>query len=450
MSIQYKLDIKHIPKDAAILDIYYNGQEKVSPLSKLVPINHYEYISIRKESMYLDMDKMVSKIGAADLLWETFNIFKIYIYIPDSLLYTDNDVLEFTLASCIRSLLSNIYKAKNEIIITHDGKENAAVKNIISMIEKVQAARMMSMLPANLATPELIAKRLQGMFKKIQGVKTAVLGKTYLEKHKFGLILAVNAGSNNKPCILTVERQVNPKNPTVCIIGKGITFDSGGLAIKPIRSMKDMKFDKIGAVCGAMALMHLIELPALKHVNLVGVFPFAENVISSGAVKPGDVIRSFSGKTVEITNPDAEGRLVLADAFAYSARYKPDIVIDIATLTGHAEYINCWHNGYYFAQPESMKHLFEKRTNDIGERMIPMPTWSEYREVLQSTVADLLNDSDICDDSFTAALFLKEFLPAECAKWLHIDLSHEKKNRIPLGNGIRSIIDIVTNMYKKK
>jgi leucyl aminopeptidase len=213
--------------------------------------------------------------------------------------------------------------------------------------------------------------------------------------------------------------------------------------------MKDMKYDKIGAVNGSISLLHMLEMKSLQHINFIGIFPFAENVISENSILPGDVITSLSGKTVEIINPDAEGRLILADAFTYASRYEPDILIDIATLTGHAESINCWHNGYFFAEPEDLKQLFEKRTNDIGERMIPMPTWNEYREVLNSTVADLINDSNVCDDSFTAALFLKEFLPKNC-KWLHIDLAHEITGRIANGTGIRSIIDIIDKYIPKK
>jgi len=449
MSIQYKLSINTIPKDSTVIDIYYNDNEIVSPLGKLIPINRYDFISISDKKVYLDMEKITSKLKAGNILWDGLNISKYYIHIPTDLLNANNDVMEFILSSVVRELMKNVYKNHHNIIITHNGKENSRLRNILSMIEKVQVARLLAMLPSNIATPELIAKRIQKIFNKIPSVKTRLLNKTYLQKHNFGLILAVNGASRNNPCMLTIERKTNPKNPTICIIGKGITFDSGGLAIKPLRHMKDMKYDKTGAVSGSMALAHLLELPSLKHINFIGIFPFAENVISENAVKPGDVVKSYLGKTVEIVNPDAEGRLILADAFAYAHRYKPDLVIDIATLTGHAEYINCWHHGYYFAEPEPFKHMVEKITNDIGERMIPMPTWTEYSEVLQSPVADLLNDSDICDDSFTAALFIKEFLPKNC-EWLHIDLAHENDGHIANGNGIRSIINIISKKYNKK
>lgn len=449
MSIVYKLNVNKLPLTGVLVDIYYNHIETISNLGKTIPVNRYDFVSFREESIYLDVDKMMKKLQASITLWDSLNINKIYIHIPNVLLTKDMDELEFILSSIVRTIFTNIYKTSTEIIITHDGNENDKLKNIISMIQKVQVARLLSMLPANLATPEKIAKRIQTLYKNVSKTSTRILNKSYLEKHKFGLLLAVNKGSKNKPCVLVIERKINPKNPTICIVGKGITFDSGGLAIKTLRSMKDMKYDKIGAVNGAISLLHLLEMKDLQHINFIGIFPFAENVISENAILPGDVITSLSGKTVEIINPDAEGRLILADAFTYANRYEPDLLIDIATLTGHAESINCWHNGYFFAEPENLKQLFEKRTNEIGERMIPMPTWGEYREVLNSTVADLINDSNVCDDSFTAALFLKEFLPNNC-KWLHIDLAHEITGRIANGTGIRSIVDIVDKYIPKK
>jgi leucyl aminopeptidase len=447
--IEYRLDISKIPKDGAVIDIFYNQDETVSPISSLVPVNRYDFVSIKDDTMYLDIQKMMTRMQATDLLWDSFNVFKIYIYLPDSVLHSKSGLLEFVMSSCVQAFLSNVYKTQNTIIITHSGKVNERVKNCISMIEKVQLARLFSMLPANIATPEKIAKRIQTIFDKVPKVSTRLLTETYLKSHHFNLLLSVNQGSKNKACMLVVERKTNSKQPTVCIIGKGITFDSGGLAIKPLRYMKDMKYDKIGAVSGAMALLHLMELKSIRHLNLIGIFPFAENLISSKAMRPGDVIKSHLGKTVEISNPDAEGRLILADAFSYAHKYKPDLLIDIATLTGHAESISCWHKGYYFAVPDSLKHKTETITNDIGERMIPMPTWDEYREVLRSPVADLINDSDVCDDSTSAALFLKEFIPKD-SDWLHIDLAHEQDDHIPNGAGIRSIIEIVDQTYRKK
>lgn len=449
MSVKYQLGITSIDKDTAVLDIYFEGDSIESYVKKLVPGERYDFLKISKKEIYLDMDKAQDKIYAIKQLWEMIHVDKIIVYISNNLLEDDNS-LEHVLSNITRCFFQNIYKDKGEIIFTHQGTtENKILKNVLSMVQKIQIARYLSMLPGNVGTPEVMVTQLKKLFKKVPHVNVKILSKDALYKQGFGLIKAVGSSAMNPPYMMIAERMTNPKNPTVCLVGKGITFDSGGLALKPYKSIINMKFDKIGAVNAAIAMMHLCELKELKDINFVAILPFAENSISDKAVRPGDVVKSYLGKTVEIIDPDAEGRLVLADAFGYAHKYKPTLLIDIATLTGHAKHINCWHYGYYFAQPNSLKNRFEKLTDEIGERMIPMPTWTEYREVLNSTVADMINSPLKCSDSFVAALFLKEFIPNNC-DWIHIDVTHEYDANIPKGNGIRSIVYVVEDYFKNK
>lgn len=450
MSIIYSLGLKKIPKDTAVIDVLYDTPTSDSYIKSLVPSERYDVVSIQKRNIYLDIEKVEDKVVASRVLWEQIGVKNVAIFISNKLLLQDNS-LEHVLSTIVRAIFSNIYKDTSKIIITHEGtKKSAILQNVISLIQKVQLARKISMEPANIATPEKIAKTLQGYFKKVPNVSTRILKSKYLHKHGFGLIEAVGKGAKNPPCMLVVERIINKNLPTICIIGKGITFDSGGLSIKPYSSIIKMKFDKIGAVNGAFSLLHLLELPDVyKKANLVGLFPFAENAVSGTSVHPGDVVKSYLGQTVEILDPDAEGRLVLSDALGYSHRYHPTLIVDIATLTGHASRINCWHYGYYFAQPDNLKIRYEKLTDEIGERMIPMPTWGEYREILNSTVADLVNSPNKCSDAFVAALFLKEFVP-KGADWVHIDLTHEHQNGIARGNGVRSIVYLVEDYLRKK
>lgn len=448
MTLEYKLGIKTIPSDTAVLDIYYGKHE--SYIKTIVSKQHYDYLPYRKSKIYIDITKCEQKLLAIHEVWRQLKIQNIIVHISDSLLQEDN-TLEHILSSIVRTLFYNIYKDHSTITVTHNGAvKKQFVEKCIGVISKVQMARKLAMIPANKATPLYMATYFKKLFNK--KAKCKILKSDYLNKHGFGLIQAVGQGAANPPCMLVIERLVNKQNPTICIVGKGITFDSGGLSLKPYNSIINMKFDKIGAVNGSLALLELVELKELKNINLIGLFPFAENAVSDTAIHPGDVVTSYSGKTVEILNPDAEGRLILADALSYSHKYKPDLIIDIATLTGHATRINCWHYGYYFATPEPLKINFEKLTNDIGERMLPMPTWTEYREVLESPVADLVNTPNgNCGDSFVAALFLREFIPKD-TDWLHIDLTHEynSKTSIPRGNGIRSIIHVVEEYIAKK
>jgi leucyl aminopeptidase len=448
MTLEYRLNIKHIPENTAILDVYFNNDKDDSYLKDKVPGERYDFLSYSKNRIYLDVIKSQNKFLAVKELWKTINVQNVILCLSSSLINDDN-ALEHILSSIIQKFFYNVYKEKGTITVTHAGtKKSPILENVLSMLDKIQLGRKISMIPANKGTPEYMAKTIQKLF-KVYHVQSKILNHAYLKKHKFNLINAVGEGAKNPPCMLVVERIINKKYPTVCIVGKGITFDSGGLSIKDSRSIMSMKLDKIGAVNGSIALLHLMQL---KNVNLIGLFPFAENAVSEHAVHPGDVFSSYLGKTVEILDPDAEGRLIMADALGYAHKYKPDLVIDIATLTGHADFINCWHYGYYFATPEPLKHRFEKLTDAIGERMIPMPTWTEYKEVLNSTVADLVNSpNNSCSDSYVAALFLKEFIPPDC-EWIHIDLAHEynEATNIPNGNGIRSIIYCVEDYLSRK
>lgn len=448
MTLEYRLNIKHVPDNTAVLDIYFNNDKDDSYLKNKVPGERYDFLSYYKNKIYLDVIKSQNKFLAVKDLWKTIDVKNIIVCVSSSLLDDDN-ALEHILSSIIQKFFYNVYKESGTITVTHAGnKKSPILENVLSMLDKIQLGRKIAMIPANKGTPEYMAKIIKKLF-KIYNVKSKILNHGYLKKHNFNLINAVGEGAKNPPCMLIVERILDKKYPTICIVGKGITFDSGGLSIKDSSSIMNMKLDKIGAVNGSIALLHLMYL---KNVNLIGLFPFAENAISEHAVHPGDVFSSYLGKTVEILDPDAEGRLIMADALGYAHKYKPDLVIDIATLTGHADFINCWHYGYYFATPEGLKNRFEKLTDAIGERMIPMPTWTEYKEVLSSTVADLVNSpNSSCSDSYVAALFLREFIPPNC-DWIHIDLAHEynEATNITNGNGIRSIIYLVEDYLSKK
>lgn len=439
MSVTYIPNYKNY-KDNIILNILLDDKEVKK--QKLIE-NEYITIKLNKNTIYSDLDKYSKLLNN---LQDTSNGKEIIIIISNNSI-SNTLYLEHILSKCVKNIIVNPYKSTINIIITHNtNKKLKHIENIVSIITKVEEARKISMIPSNMSQPIILAKQLKSYFKKY---KTKIFDTKYLEKHNFNLIRSVGESSSNKPCILVIERIINKNNPTICIVGKGITFDSGGLAIKDLRSMVEMKFDKIGAISSCFSLLHLLELKSLENINLVGILPFAENIISSSSVHPGDVIKSYSGKTIEITDPDAEGRLILAEALSYSKKYKPSLIIDIATLTGHADSINFWHHGYYYAEPSKLKTLVEDLSNDIGERMIPMPSWSEYSNVLESSVADITNSPINKADSFTAALFLREFIPKN-TDWIHIDVAHEFKDGVSQGNGIRSIIHIIEQYIKQK
>lgn len=428
MSVIYKLS--HSLKEFKVLHITLKEAKE----------NKQGALAFSKENTYTDV-REASDIIKAHLTLMEKSITKVALYIDNSLLHEEN-LLEHVLSSLSRYILGNIYTTTCSILITHNGAVyNEKLKRIVSIINKIQIARKMGMIPPDKGTPMKVSKQIAKLFNdSIPGVKTKILNEKYLKTNGYNLIYSVGKSSENPCCMLVVERIKNKTSKTVCIIGKGITFDSGGLNIKPTNNMANMKYDKVGAVNGSMALLQLME--ELPDTNFVGIFPFAENAVSGKSTRPGDVVKSYIGKTVEITNTDAEGRLILADAIGHAHKYKPDLIIDIASLTGHANVINCWHNGYCNVHPESLKLQFEKISHIVGERMLTMPLWDDCAYVFKSTVADLSNAPKECGDSFVASLFLKEFLPTKC-DWIHIDIAHDLREKdIPKATGIHTIVAI--------
>lgn len=410
-------------------------------------------LSLKRETLYQDLMGIQVKLAGIIANWKGNNVKEVFIGIPLALLKEGSYVVEHVISSIINSFFPALHMSTMTINVGHtsDYQRHEVLVQAVAKQRKVIGARMFAMLSSNVATPKFVASKLQGIFKHVKNCSVTVMNEAYLKKHGFGLIMGVGASGKDKPCMVVVKRIGKKGGPVIAIAGKGITFDTGGLAIKQFHDMLDMKYDKIGAVYGSTALLHLLENDNLKHVTFVGLFPLADNAISDRALKPGDVITAFNKKTVEVSNPDAEGRLVLADAFAYSQKFNPDLLIDIATLTGHASHINCWHAGYFYATDERLKQNIVRITDKNGERMLAMPSWKDYDDVLGSPVADYVNSPVRCSDAFVAALFLKQFVP-KGSSWVHFDLAHAHRqgDAAPKGHGIRTIIDVVEYFLQHK
>ncbi len=281
-----------------------------------------------------------------------------------------------------------------------------------------QLARNLQALPGNVCTPSYladIARRLG----KAYGYKVTVLGRAEMAKAGMGGLLAVAQGSLQEPRFITIEYRNAGRTPPICFIGKGITFDSGGISIKPAEKMEEMKYD----MSGAAAVLGLFE--TLAHIkpkaNVVGIIPASENLPSGTAIKPGDVVRSLLGKTIEVVNTDAEGRLVLSDALAYARRFKPACVIDAATLTG-AVIIGLGHHATGLMGNDDHLLYEVRHAGDLGgERCWPLPLWDEYREQIKSDIADVKNVGGRAAGTITAGWFLREFVDG--FPWAHLDIA---------------------------
>ena len=282
-----------------------------------------------------------------------------------------------------------------------------------------ELSRRLAMMPGNLCTPDFLAETGRDIAKR-HAMKVTVLGRAEMEQEGMGAFLCVAQGTPQDPKLIALEYRKGPAGgKPIVLVGKGLCFDSGGISIKPAQGMEHMKFDMCGAagVLGAMEAIALMKLP----VNVVGLVGATTNMPSGTAVKPGDVVRSQLGKTIEIINTDAEGRLVLADVLSYARRYDPAAVIDAATLTG-ACVIALGHNAMgVFGPDEKLVEEVIAAGKRSGEPGWPLPVWDDYKELIKSDVADIKNSGGRPAGSISAAMFLKEF--TESYPWVHLDIA---------------------------
>lgn len=289
--------------------------------------------------------------------------------------------------------------------------------------EATNFTRHLGNTPPHIMTPTFLASEAQRLGKENKNIKVKILSRPEIQKLKMGCFLGVAQGSDLEPKFIIVEYSggKETQKPTV-LVGKGITFDSGGISLKPGDYLTDMKFDMLG---GATVLGTIKACAALGvKKNIVGLIPACENMPSGKAYRPDDILVAMNGTSVEIVNTDAEGRLILADALCYAARYNPKEVIDFATLTGHALISIGNERSALFTQNEEMCKKLTDSATAVGESLWRLPLGEEFTEAVKSTVADLINSGGVGHPRYggasTAAAFLEHFTSYP---WAHVDLS---------------------------
>ncbi|HEY3279224.1 MAG TPA: leucyl aminopeptidase [Gemmatimonadales bacterium] len=278
--------------------------------------------------------------------------------------------------------------------------------------------RTLQMQPGNVCTPTYLADQATQLA-KTHGFGITVLDRAQLKKEGMGALLAVAQGSEQEPRFIALEYRGGGDRPPIVLVGKGVTFDSGGISIKPAQNMEDMKFD----MSGAAAVLGTFEaVGRLKpKLNVVGLIPSTENLPSGTAVKPGDVVKSHLGKTIEIINTDAEGRLILCDALSYARRYKPAAVLDAATLTGAVVVALGHHAIGIMGNDDALVAEVRDAGERAGERCWPLPLWDEYRDLVKSEIADVRNSGGRSAGTIAGGWFLREFVDG--FPWVHLDIA---------------------------
>lgn len=325
------------------------------------------------------------------------------------------------------SELKNSAPSLNKISLHFADKRTAGMKKaklaaqIGNAIGKGRnVARNLGDLGGNICTPTYLAKQATNYSKTYSKLKTTILNQKEMEKLGMGSLLSVSKGSRTPPKFIVMQYSGGKKSdrPYV-LVGKGVTFDSGGISIKPGAAMDEMKYDMCGAagVMGTMVTVNELKLP----INVVVIVPSVENMPDGAASKPGDVVKSMSGQTIEVLNTDAEGRLILCDALTYSEKFKPKAVIDVATLTGACVIALGAHPAGLLSNQQKLADQILTAGTECGDRAWQMPLWDDYQDQLKSNFADMANIGGREAGTITAACFLSRF--TKKLNWAHLDIA---------------------------
>ena len=326
-------------------------------------------------------------------------------------------------------------KAKSMNVLLYGENEkviSSAIKKAEIINVGVQFTKDLQNEPANVLTPAELALTVRTRLVK-EGIKVTIFNENEIEKRKMGGILAVGQGSSNKPRFIVLRYKPSSKGKKrkkIAIVGKGITFDTGGVCVKPAQGMIEMKADMSGAavVAGTMLAAAKAKLP----VEILGIIPSAENMINGEAMRPGDVITTASGKTIEVGHTDAEGRMILSDALDFASKQKPDEIIDFATLTGACVVALGQNAAGLFTKYDELADKLYKTGAKTFERVWRLPMWDDYNKANESKIADVNNDGGKWGGAITAAKFLENFVDKKIP-WAHIDIAgpaiyHELNN----------------------
>lgn len=308
------------------------------------------------------------------------------------------------------------------VLVNAPGKEiRGGIERGVIIGEEVNRTRHIANMPGGEMTPEILARHARSAVKGLP-IQVTVLEEAEMKKLKMGGVLGVGQGSEAKPQFIILEYLKGKKNErTTVLIGKGVTFDTGGINLKPSGAITGMNMD----MSGGAAVIHTIVAAARLGVkkNIVVLVPAVENMPSGSSYRPGDVLRSMSGKTIEVLDTDAEGRIILADALHYAKRYKPALVVDVATLTGAALVALGERATALFTQDETLEKNFRQLGEESGDYVWPLPLWDEYDAEIKGTFGDVANlGKTRWGGAITAAAFLKQFVDG-AYQWVHLDIA---------------------------
>ena len=367
-----------------------------------------KYITKNKKITTIDMilEEQIATLLKID---ESSYIEQTIFHLINSMYYFDKFKIQSKKLSLTKiNFISNCHSAK------------VSLSNAIALLNGVYLVKDLGNAPANLVTPNYLAKTAQDIAKLSKKASVKILGRKEIKALKMNSFLAVSFGSEEEPKLITLNYTGAGKEKPIVLVGKGVTFDSGGISIKPSQNMNEMKYDMMGAatILGIFRTVIELNLP----INLVVVAPCTENLLSGSALKPSDIVTTMSGQTVEVLNTDAEGRLILCDALTYVERLNPKIVIDIATLTGACITALGYIASALYSNDSKLCQKLKESATRTNDKVWEMPLYDEYEESLKNSIADMSNIGGFggAGGSVVAAKFLSKFVNY---KWAHLDIA---------------------------
>ena len=406
------------------------------------------FYMINDDSLFLDMKDVTNALGN-----DTASN-------GDTLYIIMNSLSSEMKPALITMLAKNLYtfskyktnatsKQHKRIFMVDKGVKEDIYNIFLDQVHSGNIARDLATEPANQLSPESFCYAASKILRANKRITFRCMNAKEMRKVGLNLVLGVGNSSANEPKFLLSElKSKRPGAKTICLVGKGVIFDSGGYDLKVSGSMKNMKGDKTG---GAVVIGMMDYFASNKKdigINLVAVVPLVENMVSGKAYKTGDVIKAYNGMTVEILNTDAEGRLILADALAYSIdKYNPDYVFDFATLTGWSKLLHCDISYSFFTLNDNLASLVTQIGESVGEKSVRIPPWIEYLKVTKSEIADVKNANYTgCPGAggFTASLFLANFIKKKTrANWIHFDITHNMSEELAMANGFATGVNLI-------
>ena len=372
----------------------------------------------------------------------TYSIFRDTVLAAEEAAYSFNQC---------KSESENKHPLKKITLLLSDGRQKKkaelGVEHGKAIATAVAMTKDLGNLPGNICTPTYLADQAKGLKRKSRKLKVEILEEAQMKKLGMGSLLSVSKGSREPAKLIVMEyRGGKPKSKPIVLVGKGLTFDAGGISLKPSGGMEEMKYDMCGgaSVLGVMAACVDLKLP----INLVGLVPTSENLPDGAANKPGDIVTSMSGKTIEVINTDAEGRLILCDALTYAERYNPATVVDIATLTGACVVALGKHASGLLANSDELAQELLDAGKASGDRAWQVPLWDEYQDMIDSKAADIANVGGKWAGTITAACFLSRF--TQDFKWAHLDIAGSAWNQGSTKSATGRPVPLLTQFLLKR